>query len=68
MEAHADTIRIPVSGTKNPRRRRLRAYLTAAKARRRDRAVRAHALRMSGISVRSIPGSEHTHLLPPGRF
>ena len=62
MEAHANRIRIPTE-TAKPRRGRLRAYLAAAKARRRERAIRAHALRMNGISSPSIPGSEHTHLM-----
>ena len=31
--------------------------------RRRDRAARAHSLRMSGGDLRSVPGSEHTHVL-----
>jgi hypothetical protein len=63
MEAHASRIRISADTPAKPRRGRLRAYLAAAKARRRERAIRAHALRMNGVSSPSIPGSEHTHLL-----
>ena len=63
MEAHAGTIRVHTGDTKAQPPRRLRAYLAAAKARHRERAIRAHALRMSGVSATSIPGSEHSHLL-----
>jgi hypothetical protein len=65
MEAHAGTIRIPTQRTRKSRRSRLRLFLAAARARRRESAVRSHALRASGISAPSIPGSEHTHLLRP---
>jgi hypothetical protein len=63
MEAHAGRIQIPTEAATRSLRGRLRGYLSAAKQRRRERAVRAHALRANGISSPSIPGSEHTHLL-----
>jgi hypothetical protein len=63
MEAQAGTIRIPAESTEKAPRKRLRSYIKAAKARRLERAIRAHALRNSGISAPSIPGSEHSHLL-----
>jgi hypothetical protein len=65
MEAHAGTVRIPTQTTRTSRRSRLRLLLAAARARRREAAVRSQALRASGISAPSIPGSEHTHLLRP---
>jgi len=68
MEAHAGTIRIPTETTAKPRRRRLRLFLAAARARRRERAVRSHELRASGIGAPSVPGSEHSHLLPPKAY
>ena len=68
MEAHADTVRIPTRSAKKPRRRRLSAYLAAAKARRRERAIRSHELRASGINAPAVPGSEHTHLIRRGGF
>ena len=50
-----------------PAARQRSGWLTTFRARlrdrRRDRAARAHSLRMSGGDMRSIPGSEHTHLL-----
>jgi len=66
MEAQAGRVRIPTSTRIRPRRRRLRAYLAAARARRHERAVRSHQLRAAGISAPSIPGSEHTHLMRRG--
>ena len=63
MEAHAGRITIHTPTETKSQRERLRTFLAAVRARRRERAVRAHALRMSGIGARSIPGSEHTHLL-----
>jgi hypothetical protein len=60
---HAGTIGIRT----RPAPRERSGWLTILRARlrdrRRDRAARAHSLRMSGGDVRSIPGSEHTHLL-----
>jgi len=66
MEAQAGTVRIPTGRKAGSRRRRLRAYLAAARTRRHERAVRSHELRASGIGGQSIPGSEHTHLLRRG--
>jgi hypothetical protein len=47
-------------------------WLTGLRAglrnRRRARAARAHSLRMSGNDVRSLPGSEHSHMLRHRRF
>ena len=63
MEAHAGRIRIHTGSTTEPRRSRLRTYLAAAKERRRERAIRAHAMRMSAASAPSIQGSEHSHLV-----
>ena len=67
MEAHAGRIRIHTPTTEKPRRR-LGSLLAAVRARRHERARRAHAIRMSGISAPSIPGSEHSHLLRRGGF
>jgi hypothetical protein len=67
MEAHAGTITITTPAKKPAAgRERLRRYLATAKARRRERAIRSHRLRASGISSPSIPGSEHTHLVRRG--
>ena len=60
---HAGTIGIRT----RPAPRERSGWLTKLRARlrdrRRDRAARAHSLRMSGGDLRSVPGSEHTHLL-----
>ena len=60
---HAGTIGIRT----RPATKQRSGWLTNLRARlrdrRRDRAARAHSLRMSGDDLRPIPGSEHTHLL-----
>ena len=65
MEAHAGRITVhPTPTTAKPRRRiRLLAILREISRAHRERAIRTHEAR-----VRSIPGSEHTHLIrrPPG--
>jgi hypothetical protein len=60
MEAHAGTIRIGTGITTRPRLRSLQLLLARARARRRARAIRTHDARL-----RSIPGSEHAHLILP---
>jgi hypothetical protein len=64
MEAHAGTVRIPTPTEAKPRRRgRLLQLLREVSRAHRERAIQTHDAR-----VRSIPGSEHTHLIrrPPG--
>jgi hypothetical protein len=66
MEAHAGTIGIRT----RPREGRtgwLVSLRERARENRRRRARKAHALRISGAATRSVPGSEHTHLLPRSR-
>jgi hypothetical protein len=63
MEAHTGTIGISTGRRSRPRRRRLAAILETIRRRRLERAARVHSLRTNGAGVRSIPGSEHTHLL-----
>jgi len=50
-----------------PATRQRTGWLTGVRAhlreRRRNRAVRAHSLRMSRPDMRSLPGSEHSHVL-----
>jgi hypothetical protein len=65
MEAHAGTVRIGNGPGVRPRRRRLSQLRETIRRRRRERARRAHSIRMNGVRAPSIPGSEHTHLLPP---
>jgi hypothetical protein len=63
MEAHAGTVRIP-TGAATKSRRGLRQLLRELSAARRERAIQT---RHAGI--RSIPGSEHTHVvLPPKAY
>jgi hypothetical protein len=66
MEAHAGTIRIPSpTTTTKPRRRwRLLELLRELSKTRKQRAIQTHDGRL-----RSIPGSEHSHLvLPPKAY
>jgi hypothetical protein len=65
MEAHAGTVRIPTPTTARPRRRgRLLQLLREIAQSERERAIQTR-----GARVRSVPGSEHTHLvLPPKAY
>jgi hypothetical protein len=63
MEAHAGTISIGAGTAVAPRRRRLSWIRAAIRQKRIARAERAHALRMAGNPPRSVPGSEHSHLV-----
>ncbi len=63
MEAHAGRIRIPTARRAKRRRARLLDLLRELSRARRDRAIRAH-----DATVRSVPGSEHTHMLRPRGF
>jgi hypothetical protein len=68
MEAHAGTIRIPARTELKPRRRLLHLLRERARAASRVNAVRAQAARANRSLPGSIPGSEHTHLLPPKAY
>jgi hypothetical protein len=59
----AGTIGIRSRPATRQRSGRLTNVRARLRERRRDRAARAHSLRMSGRDLPSIPGSEHTHLL-----
>jgi hypothetical protein len=66
MEAHASTVRIPTGTTAKPRRLRRLFQLVRQRYRaRHERAIQTH-----DATIRSIPGSEHTHLvvLPPKAY
>ena len=58
MEAHVGGIRIRTRTEPRSISLRLRLIRHRARARRRERAIAAHE-----IGSRSIPGSEHSHLL-----
>jgi hypothetical protein len=63
MEAHAGTIRISTPAETKPRRRWIRLFRELSEARR-LRAIQTHE-----GTIRSIPGSEHTHIvLPPKAY
>jgi hypothetical protein len=66
MEAHAGTIRIPTTTKTKPRR--LHLFRELVRARRRERVIRNHAAGSNRALPGSIPGSEHTHLLPPKAY
>ena len=62
MEAHAGTISVGAGRRIKPRRRLLQLR-EGIRRRRAQHAARAYSLRKNGISARSLPGSEHTHLI-----
>jgi len=66
MEAHAGAIRIPRPA--KLRRRRFELLRSRLSARRRAVASRAHAAQANRRLPSSLPGSEHTHLLPPKAY
>jgi hypothetical protein len=68
MEAHAGTIRIGTQRMRKRRQPRLAQLRARKRQRQLQRAERAYSMRMNGISSRSIPGSEHTHLLRQKAF
>ncbi len=68
MEAHTGAIRVPTGTTTRPRRSRLALLREHLRARRRANAVRTQAMRANRSLPNSIPGSEHTQLLPPRAF
>jgi hypothetical protein len=70
MEAHAGTIRIPTGRTitRKPRLRRLHLFRERVRARRRERVIRNYAPGTHRALPGSIPGSEHTHMLPPKAY
>jgi hypothetical protein len=63
MEAHAGTITIGAGQTVEPRRKRVAEVVADFRQRRIARAERAHSIRANAAQIRSVPGSEHAHLL-----
>jgi hypothetical protein len=64
MEAHAGTIGIGTKNSRRPRSRRLQMIRQRARARRRERAIRAH-----GIRAGSPPGpADRMYFLPPKAY
>lgn len=70
MEAHAGTIGIGTGGTiaRKQRPRRLHLLRDRVRSLRRERVTRYHAALANRALPGSIPGSEHTHLLPPKAY
>ena len=68
MEAHAGTISIGNRVTIKPKASRLALFRERVRALRRERVVRTHAAHANRSLPGSIPGSEHTHLLPPKSY
>jgi hypothetical protein len=68
MEAHSGAIRIPTRRAARPRRRSLHVLRERSRARSYERAARAYAARANHSLPSSVPGSEHTHLLPPKAY
>jgi hypothetical protein len=67
MSARAGTIGVRHRYPVKRQTRRLTLIGERIRRRRRERARRAHALRESGARAPYVPGSEHTHMLPPAR-
>jgi hypothetical protein len=63
MEAHTGAIPIGTEQAVKPRRHLLSQFGEGIRRRSKQRAERAYSLRMNGGDPRSIPGSEHAHLL-----
>jgi hypothetical protein len=68
MEAHAGTITIPARTETNPRRRPFHVLRERTRALRSLSAHRTQAAAVNRSLPGSIPGSEHTHLLPPKAY
>jgi hypothetical protein len=66
MEAHMGSISI--GARKGRRPRRLPQLRQRIRQRRLQRAERAYSMGTNGTEARSIPGSEHAHLLRQKRF
>ena len=65
MEAHTGAIRIPGGPATWRSRRWLYLLREYSRARRSERAARTYSARANRSLPGSMPGSEHTHLLPP---
>jgi hypothetical protein len=63
MEAHAGTISIGARKERDRRPRPLAQLRERMRQRRLQRAERAYSMRTNGSGARSIPGSEHAHLV-----
>jgi hypothetical protein len=63
----AGTIGIRGGFARKRRRSRITLFREGVRRRRRERARRAHALRQGGRTAQQVPGSEHTHVLRPGK-
>lgn len=68
MEAHTGAIRVPTRTKTRPRRTRLVLLRERIQARRSANAARVQAMRANRSLPGSMPGSEHTHLLPPKAY
>ena len=68
MEAHSGAIRFPKGLPTRPRRRRIALFRERLRARRRVAAARTQSINASRSLPGSVPGSDHTHLLPPKAY
>ena len=68
MEAHSGAIRAPRGMPTRPRRRRIALFRERLRAHRRIAAARTQSINASRSLPGSVPGSEHTHLLPPKAY
>jgi hypothetical protein len=63
MEAHTGAVTFPREWSRSRRRSRLAEIRAAVRRGRAARAERAYSMMVSGPETRSIPGSEHSHLV-----
>jgi hypothetical protein len=68
MEAHTGAIRIPTGPATRRSRRWLDLLREHSRARRSERAARIYSATANRCLPGSIPGSEHTHMLPPKAY
>ena len=68
MEAHTGAVRIPTGPATGRSRRWLHLLREHSRARRSERAARTYSARANRSLPGSIPGTEHTHMLPPKAY
>lgn len=68
MEAHTGALRIPTGPATRRSRRWLHLLGEHSRARRSERATRTYSARANRSLPGSIPGSEHSHMLPPKAY
>lgn len=68
MEAHTGAVRIPTGSATRRSRRWLHLLREHSRVRRSERVTRTYSATANRSLPSSIPGSEHTHMLPPKAY